>query len=158
MAFQDDTESQFEARFLKGAELLADENTATEQTRDFFLELLDDYPNSVGALMFLGHIYHELKQLDLAIKYARKATEISPISEKSSFILYNVLIGSGFRREAYHEIERFFGQSGAQVTPALYGDYVDDLAQSLDIPIHMVVDKRTLVREIIVELDYLGLM
>ena len=158
MAVKNDSSPGFEARFMEGVALYGDKNVAREEVCAFFSQLLSDYPNSVGALMFLGSLYRNMGHFDLAIEHARRATQISPISEKSSLVFYHALHDAGLRREAFAEMERFFNQPRAQITPELYGEHAENLADSLDIPVHMIPDKRDLIREIIEELEVLQLL
>lgn len=66
-----------------------------QQAANHLVQILQVYPNNFDFLKFLGVIYHQLKQYDLALNYIYKALSLNPTDPETYNILGNICKDKG---------------------------------------------------------------
>jgi tetratricopeptide (TPR) repeat protein len=148
----DGQENDQDTVFWQGVQLYRQDRSL--EALAIFSQLLQIRPNSVGILAFLGAIHQDLGHLDQAIKYSERATQLSPVSELSSLILYHSLREAGYRRKAYGEMQRFLTTPRAKAV--LYQELLADLAHSMDVNVTEFTTQSELFDAVLQQLEAAG--
>jgi predicted Zn-dependent protease len=97
--------SHYEKRFERAIEL---RNSGDIDNALVILnELIRDDPEYHYSYIIIGDIYWDMKEIDKAINAFKKATILSPSSEKCSLCLFHVLWENEREEEALEEMKRF---------------------------------------------------
>jgi Flp pilus assembly protein TadD len=79
----------------------------TDSAIVYLLALIDEVPTAASLHGYLAILLSGAGRLSQAIEHGRQAVQLSPTSEKASFVLFDALRTSGQHIEALDEMKRF---------------------------------------------------
>lgn len=97
-----------------------------EDALELFKELVQEYPNDFLGHVFVGLTYRDLKKLEEASLYLKKATILKPDSERASLCYFHALWEQNKTEEAVVELKRFLKKNDSKELSSLLRDIVNE--------------------------------
>lgn len=79
----------------------------TKEAIPILEELLSTFPTEPALYVYLSWYLRKLGQLDRAVAFGRRATELAPLSSRASLGAFHALWEAGLRADAIGEARRF---------------------------------------------------
>lgn len=79
----------------------------TEAAVQYLSTLIEEFPKAASLHGYIAFYLSRMGSLDKAIKHGRQAVQLSPTSEKASFVLFESLCKASRYIEALDEAKRF---------------------------------------------------
>ncbi len=105
-----------DARVIEGIKQATDlaSRGETESAVQHLSALIEEVPTAASLHGYVALFLSRLGRLDEAIRHGRQAVQLSPASEKASFVLFDALRTSGKHIEALDEMKRFLALKPSQ--------------------------------------------